>query len=128
MHASFLNDTKEGRNPKVIGATNRRMRRSSVSSAGAQMEYATSPSLTFPPSCMLRAILSTFQPNPISRIDIHLFHHHDIIIAAQLLDGDILANLLLRNDLLIEHICCTPLELVTPLLPLPLIRRDVVSE
>ena len=61
-------------------------------------------------------------------IDIHLFHHHNIIIRRQLLHSNILANLLSRDNLLIQHRRRPPLELIAPLLLLPLIRRYIIPQ
>ena len=59
-------------------------------------------------------------------IDIHLLHNHNIIVRRQLLHRHILANLLLRDDLLVQYRRRAPLEFIAPLLVLPLIRLDII--
>lgn len=59
-------------------------------------------------------------------INVHLLHDHDIIIRRQLLHGHILTDLLLRDDLLVQHRRRASCELIALLLLLPLIGLDVI--
>ena len=58
-------------------------------------------------------------------IHLHLLHRN-ILASAHLGHGNILANLLPRNQLLIQDRRRPPLKPITPLLPPPLIRRNEI--
>lgn len=59
-------------------------------------------------------------------INVHLLYDHDIIIRRQFLHRNILTDLLLRNDLLVQHRRRPPRELIALLLLLPLVGLDVI--
>lgn len=62
-----------------------------------------------------------------SGIYIHLLDNHHIVVRRQLLHRHILADLLPRDDFLLEHGRGAALEQVAPLFLLPLVRSDVVA-